>query len=614
MTPPDLRREARHLLRSATRGRGRELRRLLGWAVLAALPAFLSGRLIATAIDDGFLAGKSLTGCAWLGIFGASAAVGAWATRATILRLSQIVEPFRDDLARLVVEGSLRTSTRAGSAGDTAAVARLTQQVEIVRDAYASILLAGQSFLVATAGALLGLLTLMPRLLLFVAPPLVIGLAMFLAALRHMAARQRDSILAEEHVAETGAALAAGMRDVVACGAEDAAAAMVGEHVEAQARATRDLARLTAVRSVSVAIGGLLPIVLILVSGSWLVRHGATAGTIFGAMTYVLTGVHPAMQSFVNAISGPGLWLMVTLRRILEASQAPEADGEPDEAPVMHPPHHGVRLEGVTFAYGPCSEPILCDFDLDVPHGEHLAVVGPSGVGKSTLANLICGVLEPQAGEISIGGIAVAAIGSAAPAHRVLIAQEAYLFSGSVFENVAYLRQDVGQRELDRTVDALGMRALLERLGGYDAELDPAALSAGERQLVTLVRAYLSPAWLVVLDEASCHLDPRSEALVESAFARRPGTLIVIAHRVSSALRAQRILVLDGHEPQHGTHAELIAGSSLYRDLIGRWQASAVTTTRATPERRSRSAPPPRPRAESGFGPSHGDADARSGA
>ncbi|HEV7807053.1 MAG TPA: ABC transporter ATP-binding protein [Solirubrobacteraceae bacterium] len=614
MTPPDLRREARDLLRSATRGRGSELRRLLGWAVLAALPAFLSGRLIATAIDDGFLAGRSLTGFAWLGIFGASAAVGAWAMRATILHLAQIVEPFRDDLARLVVGGSLRSSTRAGSAGDTAGVARLTQQVEIVRDAYASILLAGQSFLVATGGALLGLLTLMPQLLLMVAPPLVLGLAMFLAALRHMAARQRDCILEEEHVAESGAALATGVRDIVACGAEDAATAMVGAHVEAQARATRDLARLTAVRSVSVAIGGLLPIVLILVSGSWLVGQGATAGTIFGALTYVLQGVHPALQAFVNAISGPGLWLMVTLRRILEASRPPEADREPDEAPVTHPPHHGVRLEGVTFAYGPCSEPIVCDFDLAVAHGEHLVVVGPSGVGKSTLANLICGVLEPQAGEISIGGVALAAIGAEAPAHRALIAQEAYLFSGSVFENIAYLRPDVGQRELDRAVDALGMRALLERLGGYDAEVDPAGLSAGERQLVTLVRAYLSPAWLVVLDEASCHLDPRSEALVESAFARRPGTLIVIAHRVSSALRAQRILVLDGHEPQHGTHAELIAGSSLYRDLIGRWQASGVTSLAAPDHRRTRSAPPPRPQAGSGCAPSHGDADARSGA
>ncbi|HVF77583.1 MAG TPA: ABC transporter ATP-binding protein [Solirubrobacteraceae bacterium] len=532
---------------------------------------------MATAIDDGFLAGRSTTGFAWLGVFGACAVIGALATRATILHLAQIVEPFRDTLARLVVAGSLRRSTQAGAAGDTAGVARLTQQVELVRDAYASMLLAGQSFLIATVGALLGLLTLMPQLLLMVAPPLLLGLAMFFAALRHIASRQRDCILAEEHVAEEGAAMAAGIRDIVACGAEDNAAAMVGAHVEAQAEATRDLAQLTAVRSVSVTFGGLLPIVLILASGPWLVRQGATVGTIFGALTYVLQGVYPAMQAFVNAVSGPGLWLMVTLRRIVESSRVRGRAAEDHDAPPTHPPHHSVEFNAVTFAYGPCSEPILRDFDFSIADGEHLVVVGPSGVGKSTLANLLTGVLEPQAGEISIGGVALADIGAAAPAHRVLIPQEAYLFSGTVFENLVYLRPDASRRELENAVQALGMRQLLERLGGFDAELDPADISAGERQLITLVRAYLSPAGLVILDEAGCHLDPRAEAVVEEAFARRPGTLIIIAHRISSALRAHRILVLDGAQVQHGTHAELLARSPLYRDLVGRWQADSIT-------------------------------------
>jgi ATP-binding cassette subfamily C protein len=113
-------------------------------------------------------------------------------------------------------------------------------------------------------------------------------------------------------------------------------------------------------------------------------------------------------------------------------------------------------------------------------------------------------------------------------------------------------------------------------LGGYDAELDPATLSAGERQLVTLVRAYVSPARLVILDEASCHLDPAAEAVVEQAFARRPGTLIVIAHRISSALRAQRILVLDGTEVLHGTHEDLLERSALYRDLVGHWRSGVL--------------------------------------
>ncbi len=117
----------------------------------------------------------------------------------------------------------------------------------------------------------------------------------------------------------------------------------------------------------------------------------------------------------------------------------------------------------------------------------------------------------------------------------------------------------------------LGARALVDRLGGPGAELDPRALSAGERQLLTLVRSYVSEARLMILDEATCHLDPAAEARVERAFADRAGSLLVIAHRISSALRAPRVLVLDDGGALVGSHAELLVRSSLYRDLLGHW-------------------------------------------
>ena len=569
-------RTALRLLRTVVRGRGREIWMLLGWSTIQAIPAFLSGRLVAAALDDGFLAGRTGRGFAWLGLLAVGAVIAAWSTRETFLRLAGIVEPFRDELAKLTVAGALRRSTAVGAAGDTAGVARLTQQVEIVRDATASILLVGQNFVVVAGGALLGLLTLMPEMLVLVLPPLLAGLTIFLAALRHMAARQRGSVLAEERIAERMAAVTADARDVVACGAEAAAELMVAEHVEAQAEATRGLARLTAVRIVAVAVGGLLPVVLILVGGSWLVAQGATAGMILGALTYVLRGMQPALQAFVDGVSGPGLWLMVTLRRIDEASEDARA-AVGGGSPTLRPPHHGVRLSGVTFAYGPHAEPVVRDLDIAVPHGQHLAVVGPSGVGKSTLANLIAGVLTPQAGEVTLGGVPLREFDQARLAeHRVLIPQEAYVFAGTLYENLVYLHEDVRPSDVDRAVHLLGMRPLVERLGGYAAEIDPTVLSAGERQLITLVRAYVSPAWLVILDEASCHLDPTTEVLVEQAFARRPGTLIVIAHRISSALRAEKILVLDGTDVLHGTHDELLRRSPLYRDLVGHWQVGSA--------------------------------------
>jgi ATP-binding cassette subfamily C protein len=121
----------------------------------------------------------------------------------------------------------------------------------------------------------------------------------------------------------------------------------------------------------------------------------------------------------------------------------------------------------------------------------------------------------------------------------------------------------------------VGLSALVSRLGGYDAVVNPAALSAGERQLIALTRAYLSSAPIAILDEATCHLDPAAEAQAEAAFASRHGTLIVVAHRITSALRAQRVLVLDGNRAQAGDHASLHASSAMYQDLVGYWSVTS---------------------------------------
>jgi ABC-type multidrug transport system fused ATPase/permease subunit len=477
----------------------------------------------------------------------------------------------------LAVEGSLRRSTVAGARADTAGVARLTQQVEIAREAYAAVLNGVQGFVVVSVSALLGLSTLMPEVLVLVVPPVAIGLVLFLAALARLAARQRASILAEERIAESSSALAGGLRDVMACGAERQAHAAVGEHIDAQAHAARDLARFTSIRILVVVTGGWLPLILIVAAGPWLTAQGATTGVILGALTYIVQGVQPALLTLVRQLGGPGLWLLVTLRRLVETAGLPHPPLEP-AAPTGArwplPQRHGLRLAGVTFAYGPFAEPVIRDLDLVIGEDDHLAIVGPSGVGKSTLAGLIAGVLEPQSGEVRIGGLPLSRLDPGTLArHRVLIPQEAYVFAGTLRENVSYFRDGAPPSAIEHAVRELGMEDLVERLGGYEADLDPSFLSAGERQLVTLARAFLSPAQLVVLDEATCHLDLAAEALVEDAFARREGALIVIAHRISSALRAERILVLDGAEVLLGTHAELLADSALYRDLVGHWHA-----------------------------------------
>src|SRR5205823_6653819 len=209
------------------------------------------------------------------------------------------------------------------------------------------------------------------------------------------------------------------------------------------------------------------------------------------------------------------------------------------------------------FAYGPHAAPVIRSATLSIDPGDHVAIVGPSGVGKSTLADLITGVLVPQDGTVHIEGRPTSGLH---PAHlaalRVLIPQEAYVFSGTLRENLAYLRDECLDRDLDASIKALRLHPLVRRLGGYDATITPADLSAGERQLITLARAHAALAPIVVLDEATCHLDPATEAQIEESFRRRPGTLIVVAHRISSAMRARRIVLLDGQTMAVGTHDE----------------------------------------------------------
>ncbi|HEX6538941.1 MAG TPA: ABC transporter ATP-binding protein [Candidatus Dormibacteraeota bacterium] len=593
---------ALRLLGGALRNRRRDVVALAVWSLVQAIPAFLSGRLIELAVDRGFLQHQLLVGFGWLALLAASFVAGGIAAGRVFRSLGNVIEPMRDQLARVVVEGSIRRSARLGLPVDRAGVARLTEQVEIAREAGASVLQVTQGFIVATIGAVIGLLSLIPAALVLVVPPVVVGLAVFAAALPRMADRQLESILADERAAEGTAAVAAGLRDVVAAGAEDRATSLVERHIDAQAVATRQLARLTAVRTLAVAAGGLLPVILILLFGSWLRSYGATTGAILGALTYVLQGVEPALERLVRNLGSGGVWLVSALARVLEASAESEldsAEGTP-ERPVdldaggkrragsgrvrVRRRGSALAIHNLTFAYSATAAPVIHGLELTVDRGDHLAIVGPSGAGKSTLAGLIAGLLHPQAGSVQIGGVDAMAARHHGSVLRALIPQEAYVFPGTVLENVTYLDAGAPRAAVDHAIAVIGAAPLVERLGGCDAMIDPAALSAGERQLITLVRAYVSKAQLVILDEATCHLDPDAEARAELAFSHRSGAVIVIAHRISSALRARRVLLLDGGAAWAGTHDELLQASPLYRDLVGHWSGGAKTPRgRATP-------------------------------
>ncbi|WP_427888119.1 ABC transporter ATP-binding protein [Kribbella sp. GL6] len=552
----------RELSHGASALRKKATLRLIGWSVPEILPTAVYGIAVARATDS-FLAGHAWQGIAWLGGLVATAGLGAAGARQVYGRLGELVEPLRDDLVQRVVGGALRT-------GDDGAVARLNRQVEIVRDTFAGLVLVLRSFAVTLFGVLTGLLSLAPIVAAFVVPPFLLGVGLSLAVLGMAADRVRASLAADEELAASAGMVFGGVRDITATGTEEYAEWLAEQPIQAHAAAERALAKVSALRTLCFAVGGWLPLLILLAAGPWLVGRGVSTGTLLGGLTYVLIGLQPALNTVMNALGDSGLRYVITLGRILDTS-----------APVEKPRHihelsgYQVRLRGLTFAYGPKAEPVLDKLELTIPEGEHLAVVGPSGIGKSTLAGLVCGMLTPTGGQVLLGGAAPTEVSTDRLAQaRVLIPQEAYVFSGTVRDNLSYLLPDATDHQLEVAAKTVGADELVERIGGLHAEVKPAELSAGEKQLLALVRAYLSPAPLVVLDEATCFLDPEAERQAEEAFAKRPGTLIVIAHRISSALRARRILVLDGNQATLGTHAALMRTSRMYRDLHGNWSPS----------------------------------------
>ncbi|MCC5578823.1 ABC transporter ATP-binding protein [Microtetraspora sp. AC03309] len=564
----------RRLLLTLLGRRRRPLVMAMAWSLVEAGPVWLSGLFIAAAIDHGFLAGSPGTGLAWLALLGLAMLVKAVATRLMFPHLAAVVEPLRDDLVHAVVAATITRAAGAAEPPDTAAVTRLTEQVDTLRNLVSALLRSSRALGISLIAALGGLLALSPLAAAIAAGPVLVALVVFTRLLRVLVVRQREQVIADEALTAEATPILAGLRDVAACGAETQAYATVEAAVTAQTTATRALARAALGRRFVVALGAHVPLLGLLVAARPLIQDGRlSAGEVVGAVTYLATGLDPALRSLTGMVGGWGVALAVTLRRIAETITVPAVSVSPGGS--FSPSGHELRAERLSFAYAPQATPVVRDLDLTIDEGDHLAVVGPSGIGKSTLSMLLTGLRQPSGGEIRLGGVPLTSIaGHELRITMALVPQEAYVFTGTVRENLAYLCPgDIGDVRLREAAEKVGAGPLVDRLGGLDAVIDePSTLSAGERQLIALARTYASPARLVVLDEATCHLDPAAEARAELAFAARPGTLIVIAHRISSARRARRIVLMDGTTVLTGSHRDLMTRSPLYADMVGLWQ------------------------------------------
>ena len=324
---------------------------------------------------------------------------------------------------------------------------------------------------------------------------------------------------------------------------------------------------------------GVIAVGMVVGAGGWLVNRGdVSIGTVIAFVLLVNQLFEPVQQlsQLYNTVQSSA----ASLNKLFGI-----LDTDPDVMPggAELPASGAIEVRDVSFRYPATDIPVLRDVSITIADGERLALVGPTGAGKSTLAKLVARLYDPTAGQISLGGVDLRDSTAESLRERVVVVpQEGFLFGGTIADNIRIARPDAGDDELLEALDAIGVQEHIAQLpDGLWTEVRErgSRLSAGERQLVSLARAALVDPAVLVLDEATSNLDPGTEAIVERALERlmTGRTTIVVAHRLSTVRRADRIAVVaDGRLTELGTHDELVALGGQYTALAAAWESSAV--------------------------------------
>ena len=326
------------------------------------------------------------------------------------------------------------------------------------------------------------------------------------------------------------------------------------------------------VNPAAAALGGLGVGLVVVFGGVEVIDGSLGAGVLIAFAIYVERFFQP-IRSITQNYNGLHEGMAAGSRVFELLDVEPEIEDPPGSATMPHIKGQ-VRFEGLGFEYQP-GVPVLQDVSLTVEPAQTVAIVGPTGAGKTTLVSLLLRLYEPTSGRVLVDGHDIRHVQRDSLVHQTsIVMQEPVLFTGTIRENIRYSHDDVTDEDVERAARVIGAHEFIERLPeGYDTELQERGgnLSLGQRQLVSFARALAADPRILVLDEATAYVDTHTEMLIQRGLREllKGRTSLVIAHRLSTVRSADKIVVMDqGRIVEQGTHDELVAAGGLYARLL----------------------------------------------